>query len=70
MGPARRSRQPRTPHRFGGSGERPSVSPTTRYGFAILVSLYGIYQIANDHPLAGLIGIGLAVALLWLGRGR
>ncbi|HEX6998002.1 MAG TPA: hypothetical protein VF322_07645 [Gammaproteobacteria bacterium] len=43
------------------------MSPLTRYGFASLIALYGIYQISNDHPVAGLIGIGLAAALVWLG---
>lgn len=43
------------------------MSPLTRYGFAALIGLYGIYQLTNDHPVAGLIGFGLAVLLIWLG---
>lgn len=43
------------------------MSPLTRFGFAALIGLYGIYQISNDHAVAGLIGIGLAALLVWLG---
>lgn len=43
------------------------MSPLTRFGFAGLIGLYGIYQIVNDHAVAGLIGIGLAALLVWLG---
>ena len=46
------------------------MSPITRYGFAILIALYGLYQINDNHPTAGLIGIGLAGFLVWLGRKR
>lgn len=43
------------------------MSPTVRYGFSGLVALYGGYQILNDHPVAGAIGLLLAVAIWWLG---
>jgi hypothetical protein len=43
------------------------VSPLTRYGFAALISLYGIYQINNEHWTPGLIAIGLAIVIAWLG---
>jgi len=43
------------------------MSPFTRYGFAAVIGLYGIYQIANDHPVAGLIGLALAAIIVWLG---
>jgi hypothetical protein len=46
------------------------MSPFTRYAFSLLIALYGIYQISNDHPVAGVIGIGLAVLLVVLGRRR
>lgn len=43
------------------------MSPVVRFGFAGLIGLYGIYQVSNDHPVAGVIGIGLAALLVWLG---
>jgi hypothetical protein len=43
------------------------VSPVTRYGFGALIMLYGIYQIGNEHWTPGLIGIGLALLIVWLG---
>ena len=46
------------------------MSPTVRYGFSLVVAGYGIYQISNDHPVAGFIGLGLAALLVWLGRRR
>jgi hypothetical protein len=46
------------------------MSPFIRYGFSFLIALYGVYQIFNDHAVAGLIGIGLAALIAWLGRGR
>lgn len=44
------------------------MSPFTRYSLTILILLYSIYQITNDHPIAGLIGVALGAALLWFGR--
>lgn len=53
-------------------GDTPSrrflMSPFTRYSLTILILLYSIYQITNDHPIAGLIGVALGAALLWFGR--
>ena len=46
------------------------MSPVTRYVFAIVITVYGIYLINDNHRTAGLIGIGLALLLVWLGRKR
>jgi len=46
------------------------MSSLTRYGLSLLIALYGVYQIFNDRPVAGLIGIGVAALLLWLGGKR
>jgi hypothetical protein len=46
------------------------MSPSVRYGFALIVAGYGIYQIYNDHAIAGFIGLALAALLIWLGRLR
>lgn len=46
------------------------MSPFVRYGFSLLIGVYGIYQIFNDHAVAGLIGIALASLIVWLGRKR
>jgi hypothetical protein len=43
------------------------MSPFTRYGFSALVGLYGGYQLLNDHPVAGAIGLVLAGVIWWLG---
>jgi hypothetical protein len=44
------------------------MSTFSRYAFAVLIALYGIYQMTNDHEVAGAIGIGLMALLLWFGR--
>jgi hypothetical protein len=46
----------------------PALSTRTRYLFTLIVALFGVYQITNDHPVAGLIGIGLAGVLFFLVR--
>jgi len=46
------------------------MSPIVRYGFSLLIGAYGIYQIFNDHVVAGLIGIGLAALIMWLAGKR
>jgi hypothetical protein len=46
------------------------MSPLTRYGFAALVALFGVYQITHDHPFAGIMAIVIAGALVWLARNR
>jgi hypothetical protein len=46
------------------------MSPAVRYGFSLIVAGYGVYQIFNDHVIAGFIGLGLAALLIWLGRLR
>jgi hypothetical protein len=43
------------------------MSSFTRFGFGLVIALYGIYQIANDHPTTGLIALGVAAFLVWLG---
>ena len=44
------------------------MSAKSRYVLILLTGAYGIYQIVDDHPIAGAIGIGLATALYFLGR--
>jgi hypothetical protein len=47
-----------------------AMSTFTRYAFSLFISLYGIYQIFNDHPIPGVIAICLAVFVLWIGGRR
>lgn len=42
------------------------MSKTARYGFAIFLTLYGVYQLTKDNVLMALVGIGLAAVFLWL----
>ena len=46
------------------------MSTFTRYAFSLFISLYGIYQISNDHPVPGAIAILLALFVLWIGGRR
>lgn len=46
------------------------MSSKVQYAFVIAVGAYGIYQMSAGHPVAGGIGIGLAVLLFFLLRRR
>jgi hypothetical protein len=46
------------------------MSPFTRYAFALLICIYGIYQMVNGHYFAGIVGILLAIFIGWLGGRR
>jgi hypothetical protein len=46
------------------------MSTFTRYAFALFISLYGIYQIVNDHLVPGVIALFLAAFMLWIGGRR
>jgi hypothetical protein len=46
------------------------MSTFTRYAFSLFISLYGIYQIFNDHLVPGVIAICLALFVLWIGGRR
>jgi len=46
------------------------MSSLTRYGFSLLICVYGIYQIVNDHAFSGGIAILLALFILWIGGRR
>jgi hypothetical protein len=46
------------------------MSTFTRYAFALLICLYAVYQIINDHLFPGIIGILLAAFIVWLGGRR
>ena len=46
------------------------VSALTRYGFALFIAVYGVYQMANEHLLGGLLAIAVAAAFVLLGRRR
>jgi hypothetical protein len=42
------------------------MTKTTRYGFAIFLTLYGAYQFTRDNTTMALIGLALAAVFLWL----
>jgi len=44
------------------------MSPITRYGFAIFIGAFGIYQFSNNHPVAAVIAIVLAIVIARLGK--
>lgn len=44
------------------------MSPITRYGFATLIALFGIYQLNNDQPATAVIAFVVAVAIALFGR--
>jgi hypothetical protein len=46
------------------------MSSFTRYAFALLIAVYGIYQMVNGHLFPGIVGILLAVFIAWLGSRR
>jgi hypothetical protein len=46
------------------------MSPFTRYAFSLLICIYGIYQLTEDHPVPGVIAIVLAAFLFWISRRR
>ncbi|HVS25270.1 MAG TPA: hypothetical protein VMU03_16190 [Gammaproteobacteria bacterium] len=46
------------------------MSTVTRYAFSLLMCLYGLYQLTNDHPIPGVIAILLALFLFWISRRR
>ena len=44
------------------------MSPFMRYGMTALILVYSIYQIANDNPVAGLVGVALGSGFFWFSR--
>jgi hypothetical protein len=44
------------------------MSPITRYGFALFIGMFGIYQIRNEQLVTAGIAIVLAIAIAFLGR--
>lgn len=46
------------------------MSTFTRYAFSLLIVLYGIYQLLNEHPLPGVIAIVVALVVFWMSRRR
>jgi len=46
------------------------MSTFTRYAFSLLICVYGIYELLNDHPLPGGLGIALSVFIFWISRRR
>ncbi|HEX7081303.1 MAG TPA: hypothetical protein VF329_09840 [Gammaproteobacteria bacterium] len=44
------------------------MSPFMRYGMTIVILLYSLYQITNDNPIAGLIGVALGSGFFWFSR--
>jgi hypothetical protein len=46
------------------------MSPFTRYAFALLICVYGIYQMINGHFFPGIVGMLLAIFIVWLGSRR
>jgi hypothetical protein len=49
---------------------RSRMSPFTRYAFSLLICIYGIYQLVNDHPVPGIIAVLLAAFIFWIARRR
>jgi hypothetical protein len=46
------------------------MSTFTRYGFGLLIALYGLYQLRNDHWFAGLLAIAVAAGFVLFARSR
>ena len=46
------------------------MSTFTRYAFAVFISLYGVYQIINQHFLPGVLAIFLALFVVWISGRR
>jgi hypothetical protein len=46
------------------------ASTFTRYAFALLICVYGIYEIMADHPVPGAFAILLALFIFWISRRR
>jgi len=46
------------------------VQTFTRYAFVLLICLYGIYQLTNDHPVPGGIAVALSAFIFWISRRR
>ena len=46
------------------------MSPLTRYGLALFLALYGIYQMSTGHWLFGLFAIAVGAGFALLGRRR
>ena len=41
------------------------MSPFVRYSLAVLIGLYGFYQISNDRLVPGIVGVALGGLLIW-----
>jgi hypothetical protein len=52
------------------SKEKTSMSTFTRYGFGLLIALYGLYQLRNAHWFAGLLAIAVAAGFVLFARSR
>ena len=65
-GVQRRPRAATPPTKTGPEGK--AMSPFMRYGMTALILLYSVYQIANDNPVAGLIGVALGSGFYWFSR--
>ena len=46
------------------------MSPFTRYAFCLLIGIYGIYQLTQDHAVPGVIAILLSAFIFWISRRR
>jgi hypothetical protein len=46
------------------------MSSLTRYGFALFLAVYGIYQMSNGRLLVGLLAIAVGAGFALLGRRR
>jgi len=46
------------------------MSPFVRYAFAVLIGLYGFYQISTDRLVPGIVGVVLGALLIWLASTR
>ena len=50
--------------------EASRMSPFTRYAFCLLIGIYGIYQLTQDHAVPGVIAILLSAFIFWISRRR
>ena len=42
------------------------MTKTTRYGFAIFLMLYAVYELTRHNVIMALVGVGLAAVFLWV----
>lgn len=46
------------------------MSTFARYGFGLVIALYGLYQVRNDHWFTGLLAIAVAAGFVLFAKSR